>query len=372
LAEAWRAEVSRLKQRGLQPCLYAYQFIVPELCEEGGRPDKSWVAYGSDGTLSLFDRYVAGEGRGGSDWFTEEVAERLGTRTFTMAYGDFGHDDFRRWYTDQIKAAIEYYQPSGISFDFGWTVVGPQSVYSPANPRTSQAHGRLRVQADLWKWLREKHPEMQVIVNDGPGSPGQLFANCLLMENSDVMSDLDFLAGQALGSAMSSMDYFADHDRSRWTRQVMLDLARGCSFGSPFWILTSPPESEYLPTWKRFLDFSGRTTGLPLLPQVDAVFCLPDRNPKSEIVGSVWSDGHEVMAAAMDRRTEGPVQEITLGIRFPKMVSPDVTWRLSRLSSLNVEMPESGWQVDRVQDGVLPISGPLGPGEMILVETGGQ
>jgi hypothetical protein len=152
----------------------------------------------------------------------------------------------------------------------------------------------------------------------------------------------------------------------------MLDLARGCSFGSPFWILTSPPESEYLPTWKRFLDFSGRTTGLPLLPQVDAVFCLPDRNPKSEIVGSVWSDGHEVMAAAMDRRTEGPVQEITLGIRFPKMVSPDVTWRLSRLSSLNVEMPESGWKVDRVQDGVLPISGPLGPGEMILVETGGQ
>lgn len=365
-AEAWRTEVARLKERGLRPCLYVFQFIVPELCKERGRPDKSWVAYGADGTLSLFDRYTVGEQRGSADWFTKEVAERIGTTTFTLAYGDYGNESFRRWYTDQIKAAIEYYNPSGLSFDYGWAVVGPESVYSPANPRTSQAHGRLRVQADLWRWLRERHPEMQVIVNDCPGSPSQLFANCMLLENSDVMSDLDFLAGKALGSAMSSMDYFADHNRSRWTRLMMLDLARGCSLGSPFWMLTSPPESEYIPTWRKFLDFSGRTTRLPLLAREDAVACVSGRN---EIAGSVWSNGHDVMAVAFDRRMEGDVRETALRILVPRTVSREVRWQLTPLTKMNVEAPDSAWKADRGKDGTLRIAGPLAPGEMVLVES---
>jgi len=49
---------------------------------------------------------------------------------------------------------------------------------------------------------------MTIIVNETGGSPSQLLANCLLLENTDTMSDIDFLAGKALGSAMSSMDGF--------------------------------------------------------------------------------------------------------------------------------------------------------------------
>ncbi|MBI3920984.1 MAG: hypothetical protein HY318_06140 [Armatimonadetes bacterium] len=365
-AEAWKAEVARLKEAGLRPCLYAFQFIVPELCKEGGKPDKSWVAHGADGNLSLFDRYVAGEGRGLGDWFTKELAEKIGSNVVTWAFGDYGNDDFRRWYTEQTKATIDYYQPSGISFDWGWAVMGPDNVYSPANPRTSQAHGRLRVQADIWKWLRANHPEMQVIVNDIPGSPSQFFANCMLLESSDVMSDLDFLAGKALGSAMSSMDYFADHDRGRWTRQIMLDLARGCSFGAPFWILTSPPEADYIATWRKFLEFSGRTTRLPLLSAESAVTTAPHRD---ETVGSVWSDGREVMAAAFDRRTEGTIRQVSFHITIPKTIPKSANWQVARLSNANTEVSFAGWLAKRTREDRLTLSGPLGPGEMVLVEA---
>jgi len=363
-AEAWRAEVQRLKRIGLRPCLYAFQFICPELLTDGGVPDRRWVLHGTDGKLSAFDSYTAGDPHG-ADWFTKELAAKLGTNKLTWADADFGNDAFRKWYTEQLKAAIDYYQPSGISFDYGWSILGPYSAWSPSNPKTSLPHARLRVQADIRRYIKAKYPHMQIIINCIPGSPSQLFADCMLLENSHVMSDLDFAAGKALGSAMSSMDYFADHDRQRWTRQMMLDLARGCSFGAPFWILTSAPEADYIATWKTFLDFSGRATRLPLLPRQDAVTSTAGG---SDIIGTVWSDGKELMAAAFDRRSSGTSRDLAISLAVPDSIADDAKWKLSRLNNMNVRIADCGWQVQARRRGRLVLSGPLAPGEMILVE----
>ncbi len=370
-AESLRNEIARLKGLGLRPCFYTFQWIVPELLKEGGTPDKNWIAYDSKGKVPIWASVGAGEGVVGWEWFTKELAEKIGSEKITWAWGDFGNEAFRTWYTEEIKKTVDYYQPSGLSFDWSWAGCWPYSTYSRANPNSSLPAGMLRAQAEIVSWMRERYPETQVIVNDTGGSPSNLLANCVLLESTEKMSDIDFLAVKALGSAMSSMNYFSDHDRHRWTRQAMLDLARGCSIGLPSWITVTPPESDYLPTWKKFFDFSGRTTRLPALPDEDAVTCI---SGQSEIVGTVWSDGQELMAAAFDRRTEGSVSQITISVKVPNQLRKGKEWSVTRLNRLNMEVPQSplaeyNWKIEGFKGDRLILSGPLGPGEMVLIES---
>ncbi len=366
-AEPLKAEVERIKKLGLKPCSYTNQFIVPELLKEG----KDWVNYDIKGNMVTWATFAA-DNPVGNDWFTKELADKVGAKVITWAYGDYGIDAFRNWYVKQVEGALDYYLPSGLSWDYGWSGMGPDSAYSHGNPQTTMAHGTLRAQADIAAYMRKNHPEMEILANGAGGEPTQLLANCLLLENSNVMSDIDFLAGKAGGSAMSSMDYFSDHDRNRWTRQMMLDLARGCSFGAPAWVIITSPEANYIATWTRFLDFSGRTTALPAIPDEDAVIGTPGEN---NIVGTVWSDGKKLMAAAFDRRTEGGVENIAVSLAMPNNFSLEKReWRITRLNRLNVEapvsqVPEENWKVTGYQSGRILLSGPLGPGEMVLLEN---
>jgi hypothetical protein len=370
-----KAEVARIQKLGLRPCSYTNQFIMPELLRAGGAPDKNWIAYDSKGQASAWAVFSADSAVAGGDFFTKELAARLGTRTLSWTYGDYGLAAFRNWYVGQVTAAVDYYQPSGLSWDYGWSGMEPYVAYSRGNPKTSLPHGILRAQTDIAAHLRKKYPQMTIIVNETGGSPSQLLANCLLLENTDTMSDIDFLAGKALGSAMSSMDYFSDHDRGRWTRQMMLDLARGCSFGAPFWVLMTPPESQYIATWTKFLDFSGRTTCLPTIADEDAVVGISGAAQKS-LVGTVWSDGTALMAAFFDRRMKGGVGRVTVSLKTPQGFSPaeGVPWHITRLDWMNAEilasaLPEQNWKIDGFVPGHIMLSGPLGAGEIVLVEN---
>lgn len=366
-----KSEVARIKAMGLRPCLYTFQFIIPELCKTGSKPDPSWVSYGADGQPSTWDIFKSGGTSNLGEWFTAELAGKLGTHTITWAYADYGNNAFRNWYVEQITASVDYYQLPGLSWDYSWSGMRPDGVYSRANPKTSYAHGVLRAQADISNWLRKHHPEAEIIVNDTGGSPSLFFANGVLMESTQMMSDLDFLAVKAMGRAMSSMNYFFDHNQGRWARQAMLDLARGCSLGLPFWVMMTPPESEYIANWTRFLDFSGRTTRLPALMDESAIACVAD---PGRLVGTVWSDGTAVMAAAFDRREAGNVENLRILMTIPNRDPAQAEWRISRLNRLNLEIASTGtaglnWRMDKTVPGQLTISGPLGPGEMILVET---
>jgi hypothetical protein len=213
--------------------------------------------------------------------------------------------------------------------------------------------------------MKAKYPDMIFVSNCIPGSPSELFSDCMLCESTQTMSDADFAAGKALGSAMSSMDYFQDHDQKRWTRQMMNDLARGCSFGAPSWVLITPPEANYISTWTKFLDFSGRTTRLPAVSNHDAISSL---GKNSNISGTVWSNSDEFMAAVYDCRTDGAEMDSIFSLVLPKQVGTKNNWQLTLLSDKSVSLPESGWKA-KTQKGRLIISGPLASGEMVLVES---
>ena len=269
----------------------------------------------------------------------------------------------RDFFFDSITRAIDYYEPSGICFDYGWGVIASNATYSPANPATSQPHGRLRVQADIRKWIKKHHPEMLILINDNPGTPSQLFADCQLIESSDVMSDLDLEAGRALGSAMSSMDYFADHDELRWSRQVMTDLSRGCSIGLPFWIPMNGPD-DYVNTWHTFFAFSAKTTALPIVPDSRAI----TSNVGRSVSGTVWSDDDRLLAAALDHRSAGDQRQTTLRIKLPKGLI-ETNWRLMRLSKRVQTIEAHGWHIKEQDRSSLTLQGTLRPGELLMVET---
>jgi len=362
-APAFKAEVARLKQLGLRPCLYTFQFIVPELCRADSIPSRDWVLRDILGDLYKFDSYQAGEKRFGSEWFTKELADKIGSDVVTWANVDYGRKDVRDFYFNSITKLIDYYEPAGICFDYGWGVLACNATYSPANPQTSQPHARLRVQADIANWIRKHHPDMLVLINDSPGTPSQLFANCQLVENSDVMSDLDIAAGRALASAMCSMDYFTDHDERRWSRHAMTNLSRGCSIGLPFWIPMNGPD-DYVNTWQALYDFSAQTTSLPIIPNSQAI----TGNAGSSITGTVWAGPHKIMAAAMDQRKSLGERQTTLTLQLPKPAPQGHHWRVTRLSNRVQPIKTHGWIVNKRDARQFVLQGPLGPGEMILLE----
>ena len=126
------------------------------------------------------------------------------------------------------------------------------------------------------------------------------------------------------------------------------------------------PESEYIATWKTFLEFSGRTTMLPHIPCHDAVTAVQG---SKDIAGTVWSDGKKIMSAVYDRRTEGEASNSTFSLMLPQGVCKDTKWKLSRLNNMNVEIPESGWSVKEQGKDKLLITGPIAAGEMVLIEN---
>ena len=359
-APAFKMEIARLKQLGLRPCQYTFQFIVPELCRSDSIPSRDWVLHNILGDLYKFDSYRAGEKRFGSEWFTEELARKIGSDVVTWANVDFGRSDVRDFYFNSITKMIEYYEPSGICFDYGWGVLSCNATHSPANPQTSQPHARLRVQADIFSWIRKHYPDMLILINDSPGTPSQLFASCQLVENSDVMSDLDLAAGRALASAMCSMDYFGDHDELRWARHAMMNLSRGCSLGLPFWIPMNGPD-DYVNT---LYDFSGRTTSLPIVPRSQVL----TGTAGSSITGTVWAGENRIMAAAMNLRNVPGERQTTLTIQLPRAIPGTRQWHVTRLSNRVQPVTPHRWHVTTGDTPQLILQGPLGPGEMILLE----
>ena len=363
-----KAELARMKELGLRPCLYTFQFITPELLRSDTIPSRDWVLHDILGDLFKFDTFRAGEKRYGAEWFTKDLAKKIGSDTVTWANVDFGRQEVRDFFFKSITKAIEFYEPSGICFDYGWGVLSANATYSPANPKTSQPHGRLRLQADVYHWIQKNHLEMIVLINDVPGSPSQLFANCQLVENSEVMSDLDIEAGRALSSAMSSMDYYTDHDELRWARQAMSNLSRGCSIGMPFWIPINGPD-DYVNTWQSLYDFSAQTTALPIVPNSRSV----SSDQGSLIKGTVWANKQKQLVAAMDHRTNGKERLTTLTVDMQTLSPKNRNWRITRLSNRVQPIKVHGWKTNATNDGSkLKLNGPLRPGEIILIEPAGQ
>lgn len=178
-----RDELAWMRRNHLNPMMYFNQLFPEKKLHQDRPPYASWLGRDPHG---LPQSWPGGE----------------------YSCADFGNEDFRSWYLSRVKACLDFYNPSGVAWDMCWGL--PQKwEYSRANPRTSNAQGIARVQAEIWRWLREHYPEKRVITNEAPGTISQLFSDAILLESpyDSGKTELDYEAGKALGTTIIAYEY---------------------------------------------------------------------------------------------------------------------------------------------------------------------
>lgn len=97
-----------------------------------------------------------------------EVQRDAGVNAILRGAYDFGNEDLRTRYLEQLRTCVTYYRPAGIAWDMGW---------SPSAP------GRLTVQAAARSWLRDEYPDTWVIGAEAFGTPSQWFCDAVIIED---------------------------------------------------------------------------------------------------------------------------------------------------------------------------------------------
>jgi len=193
-----RDEIAWERQNGLFPLLYCRQFLTEQGLHDDRPPFRDWIGRDENGNREAWGDFPV----------PDQAAAEVGFRVLQQSCADFGNDAYRAWYESRIKACMDTYRPAGIAWDMGWGA-GETWGYSRGNPRVPNGHGMLRVQADLWAWLRAKHPGMRTISNEALGTPSQMFSDGILAEGGFAVgkTELDYEAAKALGTTVISFEY---------------------------------------------------------------------------------------------------------------------------------------------------------------------
>ncbi|MBO4618913.1 MAG: hypothetical protein J5654_02270 [Victivallales bacterium] len=197
-ADGLKEEIAYMKSKGLNVYLYFRQFLAENGTYEDHAPYKIWLGRDAEGRRQPFID------------FPVPHPELLGGQEKVLwTCADFGNPQYRKWYIEMVKRAVDFYQPSGIAWDMGFG-----SAYSRADPWGGLGNGTLLVQAEIWKWLKTSHPEMRVVSNECFFSPTALFADALLIEGAwDVAhkGPIDYQAAKAFDATIFSLQLVDDY-----------------------------------------------------------------------------------------------------------------------------------------------------------------
>ncbi len=197
-ADGIKAEIQYMKKQDLNVYLYFRQFLVEDGVHDDRPPYRRWLGRDSEGKRIPFIDYPFPH----PEWLNGLTNIR-----WTMA--DFGAADYREWYLDMVKRSIDFYQPSGVAWDMGFG-----GAYSAASPETGIGHGTLWVQAMIYRWLKEKYPQMRVASNESIANPTALFADSILIEGAWHVcgkSELDYQVARAYDATLFSLQLTDDY-----------------------------------------------------------------------------------------------------------------------------------------------------------------
>ena len=193
-----KEEIAYMKSKGLNVYLYFRQFLAENGTYEDHAPYKIWLGRDAEGHRQPF-----------IDFPVPHPEFLGGQEKVYWTCADFGNPQYRKWYIEMVKRAVDFYLPSGIAWDMGFG-----GAYSRADPAGGLGNGTLLVQAEIWEWLRTAHPEMRVVSNECFFSPTALFADAILIEGAwDVAhkGDLDYLAAKAFDTTLFSLQLVDDY-----------------------------------------------------------------------------------------------------------------------------------------------------------------
>ncbi|HUS80404.1 MAG TPA: hypothetical protein VM283_03990, partial [Armatimonadota bacterium] len=183
-AEDFKAAIAQYQTDGFK--CYLYFRDIANLAQRGTVIPDDWVRTSAGGALDMY-------GGGYTVQLPEEISGQVGYSEIPWGIYNFDNDAMRADYLEQCRACMDYYLPAGIGWDMGWR---------PYN------QGILAVQAEMYRWLAEHHPQMRVIGNEASGSPSQWFADCILIENGILYgkSAWDYEVAKAFGTQIASIE----------------------------------------------------------------------------------------------------------------------------------------------------------------------
>ena len=296
--EEMRKKIRRFREKGIKISFYFNQMIgfsqgewnSPE--EKAKPPYKRWAVRFPDGSTIGDIGYC---------------------------YADFCNDEFREWYVRNVKDMIEYYDPDGIFWDMSW-----EPYFSPSHPDSSIAHGMLRVEYEIYKWLQEKHPDKKVISNGAIGVPTQFYIDAVLMETSAYGPDPNEIGWQIVkpfGTSIISLENAATLKNfcvvgyidpvgmdmelltKNYMRKVMLSLGLGGFWGDYVPNMVKHGEEcykgdssvFYFDFLHRFVDLAGFAAKISGVPRVLDRGIISSNLSNLSKVGSVWADSKNLL-----------------------------------------------------------------------------
>lgn len=330
-------EIRRLQKKGYKVCMYFRQFAISELVREDRPPYPSWVARDHKGEVITYDN--------ASFPVPPERQEAVGSDKVSWVHLNFAIDECRRWYTQQVKNVIDHYQPDGISWDMGW---GGGDV----------GHATFRIQADVTRWLKEKYPHMTIIQN-GDGTPSQLYADLILVENTQVGSGnpeaktpLDYVASNAFGQSAAGVDKqyligFVSKKLKCDPRKLHIELSlRALGLGTTIGYPVDYPEL------KEALRFSAKLMNVPY-----RMFGIDAKPFSHKIDASLWAGSGKCMVAVFNNAEEGLQQEVRVDPNYLQEVSlgrKSVRWQLIGVGGPLGQAKTSPIEGDCVWKGAIP------------------
>jgi hypothetical protein len=251
-------------------------------------PYTKWMQIAKDGYFvalggfSKWDELVKSSNLGGS----RKTLGITGDPTVGFVHVDWCNDDLRKWYIDQVKRVVDYYKPHGIGWDMSWGCDIFRGVCVNHPESGGIHHGELRVQYEIYQWLKQRYPDMRVMTNSGSNNPSSLYSDVVMFEA--VGKDTDWAStwngvqrARAYKVNLLALNY-DNHIPS-----IMKGLSYGLGWGG----------GSGLQAAEGFAEFSAKTYSVPLVSESR----VAGINPHDwRVSASVWADKENLMIAVFN------------------------------------------------------------------------
>jgi hypothetical protein len=325
---------------------------------------------------------------------------------------DVGDPLVREWYLKRVQEAIRLMRPSGIFWDCGWW---PLHYASPndnlsSDPRGDTLKGWVILQARLYHWLKENHPDMHVAMNlMSGGSPSQYFTDAIMSEGHGVAHPQNLEDSKALMTAcisyFSVFYYdvlpptlkkhgltFADTIEAGISDEIKADLWNdfmrsglrsvglgGALSGSAITLVEHTPERRraypeyngyafHFPVSRQIpeLDtFCAEALAVPLVP---SSFAVVTRHPN--VYGSAWAAHDRLLVAIHNSSGETRQLDAQINLAILREFGLDDPGELQTqiLDPRGVLIPGKTFTLEN-QGRTLRMAGELGVNELALIQT---
>jgi len=315
-AEKLRAEIKRLQAQGFKVYLYCretwnFRKSTLENNQERDKPPfKRWIKRTPPDGASYYIRYIwqdAPPQKEKRNWLHLSIIKRRGfDEPILQAMIDFGNPEARAWYIKRLKEAIDFYQPDGIAWDMSW----------------GHHEDVLKVQYEIYNWMRQKYPEKRILQNYGFGQPSQLFSDLVLVEHGTSEPNwLTYQAARAFGTGITTFlnelrfkNEFKGKGISElekeYVKRIKVALASGSSWAMHPISLMDWRKKEARYGWPQFpiikklstlADFSAKVNAVPLVTRPQVI------STESPVIGAVWADKNHLLAAIYRYQGKGKV-----------------------------------------------------------------